>query len=39
MNGDNHTRIGTAPITESGNPKTVDFKTSGAWYTLSFKVS
>ncbi|MEU8635955.1 hypothetical protein AB0C38_27650 [Amycolatopsis sp. NPDC048633] len=39
MNGDNHTRIGSAPITENGNPKTVDFKTSGAWYTLSFKVS
>lgn len=30
MNGSNPTRIGTAPITETGNPKTVDFKTSGA---------
>jgi hypothetical protein len=39
MNGTNPTRIGTAQITETGNPKTVDFKTGGAWYTLSFKVS
>lgn len=39
MNGNNPTRIGSATIRESGNPKTLHFKTSGAWYELSFKVS
>ncbi|HET9141723.1 hypothetical protein [Actinophytocola sp.] len=39
MNGNNNTRLGSAPIHETGNPKTVDFKTTGAWYTLTFKVT
>ena len=39
MNGTNPTRIGSAPVTQTGNPKTVEFKTSGAWYILSFKVT
>jgi hypothetical protein len=40
MNGDNPKKIGsTATIRESGNPDSVQFKTSGAWYELFFEVS
>lgn len=40
MNGDNPKKIGaTATIRESGNPTSVHFKTSGAWYELFFEVS
>jgi hypothetical protein len=40
MNGDKPKQIGAeATIRESGNPDSVQFKTSGAWYELFFEVS
>lgn len=40
MNGSKPKQIGAeAVIRETGNPNTVHFKTSGAWYEMSFDVS
>ncbi|OLF15960.1 hypothetical protein [Actinophytocola xanthii] len=40
LNGSKAKQIGAdVTIRESGNPNTVHFKTSGAWYELSFEVS
>jgi hypothetical protein len=40
MNGDRPKQIGpAATIREAGNPNTVHFKTSGAWYEMTFTVS